>query len=399
MEQICPSEKCTGCFACENVCPKQCISLKHNLYGELHPVINQDLCINCHLCEKTCPNNRTLDFETPTDCYAAWRTNKELRTESASGGIGAIFGEYMIKSNGVVFGTKYDTDITPVTAIAHTIDELEPFKGSKYVQAIVGRTFSEIRKALELGKNVVYIATPCQIAGLKSFLKKDYENLISVDLICHGVCPTSYFKEEINYLKEIYNIKQISNVTFRGNGKKFNHRLNFFLTIFDGKKVMYNRFSNRQYYFHGFLSGITLRENCYNCQYARPERISDITIGDFLGLGNDIPFHGPRKNTSLVLINTSKGKQFWDNVCRTTEDLSFTIRPFEEAVKYGTSLKGPFPRHALNEKFRNLYLRVGYVKAIRKLLFWPIFKIKLKYPFYVLLKKLPLQLLSRIKNR
>lgn len=399
MEQICPPDKCTACFACANICPQKCIAFSEDSLGALHPVIDQNKCIDCKLCEKTCPVNNEVPFHEPLICYAAWRTDTRKRFFSASGGIGAIFAEYVVSKEGVVFGTQYDSTFTPITSGASSKDGIEKFKGSKYVQSIVGTAFSDIKQLLTKGSLVLYIATPCQIAGLLNYLKKPYDNLITVDLICHGVVPTSYFKEEIAYLVNKNHIDHISNISFRGNGNKFQKSLNYYLTIFDGSKIVYHRRAQWQYYFLGFLKGITFRENCFSCKYASPKRISDITIGDFIGLGKSIPFNGPKINTSAVIVNTEKGKDFISKVMEYGEnDLNFISREYSEAVRYGPSLNAPFPRHPLTSKFRSLYYKYGYTVSIRKLLFWPIWLNRLGFWPRKLLIKAPRKLLRILKN-
>lgn len=200
--------------------------------------------------------------------------------------------EYVIKHGGVVFGSRYDSELTPIMTYTEKIDELERFKGSRYVQSLVGNdTYKDVRIFLRSGRLVLFIGTPCQIAGLKTFLRKDYDNLITVDLICHGVCPTKYFKEEVAYLTEKYNLNGVADIRFRGNDGN-----NFRLTLWNkDRRKLFPRDNYRekilrldeaqQYYIKGFLLGISMRENCYSCNYSRPERVSDITIGDFIGLG------------------------------------------------------------------------------------------------------------------
>lgn len=237
---ICPHDKCTGCYACANICPKHCITMGEDDYGELHPYVNESECISCTLCVKTCPSNNPPEYKYPSKCHAAWITDKEKRCVCASGGLGTILSEYVIRfKNGVVFGTAYDDNLIPVTTYTETLEGIEKFKGSKYVQGIVGdTTLKEMKGFLDKGRFVLYIGTPCQIAGAKKFLKKDYNNLITVDLICHGVTPTSYFKEEIDYLVKQNNIKGLVDVRFRGNDSN-----NYCLSLWDkikGKKKNFN---------------------------------------------------------------------------------------------------------------------------------------------------------------
>lgn len=379
--EICPHDKCTGCYACINVCPHKCISMKEDELGAVHPVVNESKCIHCNLCIRTCPNNVNIEFKHPIKCYASWITDHEKRKKCASGGIGTIMSEYVIKQGGVVFGSRYDEHLTPIMTFTEKLDELEYFKGSRYVQSLVGNdTFKQVRFFLNKDRLVLFIGTPCQISGLKTFLRKDYTNLITVDLICHGVCPTRYLKEEINYLSAKYGLKDISDIRFRGNDDK-----NFYFSIWkkteSNDKCIYCKQAYSQYYFSGFLMGVTMRENCYSCIYARPDRVSDITIGDFIGLGDNEPFNYSKRNVSSVTINTKHGQFFYLGILQGHYNLMNVERTYNERLNYKPSLVGPFPRHKLNKIFVQNYSKYGYVKASRMTLRMNIYKNNFKLSF------------------
>lgn len=380
--KICSKEKCTACYACLNVCPINCISMQRDSIGALYPVIDEERCINCNLCIKTCPNNRTLDFMYPKKCFASWITDLKKRKICASGGLATAFSEYIIKhENGIIYGTRYDKDMLPVTTRCETVAELEYFKGSKYVQSLVQDSFFEIKEYLQQQRVVLYIATPCQIAGLYSYLKKNYSNLLTVDLICHGVSPTSYFEDEIEYIKKKKKIESITDVRFRGNDGK-----NYKLSLWNNKQLKYCESAYRQYYFSGFLKGISLRENCFMCDYARPERISDISIGDFIGLGKDLSFEYSVNNVSVVLINTVKGNLFFEKLQKKVSSLYAVEREYSEAIKYGPSLRAPFPKHSKRDKFVAYCREKGYLYAIRKVLKCDIYIRKLLFVFIGLVR-------------
>lgn len=367
--EICKTEKCTGCYACINVCPWHCISMQEDKYGEIHPLVDERKCKKCNLCIKICPNNTLPKYHYPLHCYASWITNKEKRRICASGGIGTILSEYIIRyKHGVVFGTAYDKNFIPCTTHTESIEVLEKFKGSKYVQSIVGeKTFQKMKSFLEDNRVVLYIGTPCQIAGLKNYLRKDYANLLTVDLICHGVCPTKYFKEEVDYIVKKKHIEKLSDVRFRGNdGNDFCFTL---WTEKNGKlQCCYRKNNNNDFYLTGFLLGVSLRENCYSCNYARPDRVSDITIGDFINLGKKVPFKFSKRNVSSVTTNTIKGDALWKEIMTIIPELRSYEREYSERLEYKPSLVEPFKRHKLNSVFRASYLQWGYLRAIRKVL-------------------------------
>lgn len=382
--EICNHKECTGCYACLSVCPHSCISMQEDDYGELHPVVDEDKCVHCNACIKTCPCNNQKEVSLPRKCYASWITDKEKRCICASGGIGTILGEYVIRyKQGVVFGTAYDEVFIPRITYTEAIEGLKKFKGSKYVQSIVGKnTYKDVRDFLKKGRFVLFVGTPCQIAGLKSFLRKDYENLITVDLICHGVSPTKYFKEEISHIVEENGIKDLCDIRFRGNdninsflsfwdtikGKSNNFALTLWHLV-EGKKMRcYRRSALTDYYLRGFLLGVTLRENCYTCRYATPERISDITIGDFIGLGKKKKFPYSPRNVSSVTLNTAKSECFYKEVSEKMLELINIERDYTERLEYKPSLIEPYARHPLSSQFKNAYLEGGYLFASRKVL-------------------------------
>lgn len=353
MEQICDKNKCSGCCACVNTCPKNCISMEYDEYGVLLPVINQDECVNCGACQKVCPINSKPEQRMPQKAYAAWHLNDEVHKKSASGGAAAAFYETAIENGGVCYGTSFDKDLKLTIKAAHSMEEISGFKGSKYVQAFAGLSFREAKKNLEDGKQVVFIGTPCQIAGLQNYLRKDYENLVTVDLICHGVPSLSYLHTHIQHIEESIQ-KKADNVTFRG-------EYSFELALYQAGELIYKKYRFLDNYFTGFLNGLFYRPNCYACPYACEKRVADITIGDFWGLGKEAPCsYGLEGGVSVILPNTDKGHQF---VMRAKDKLFLDERPLSEAINGNDQLRHPSEKHENYEKFRELYLKDGFELA------------------------------------
>lgn len=383
---MCDMCNCTGCGACSEACPLRCIAMEEDESGAMYPHVDIDKCIRCNKCILACPNNSSQEFNYPMRCYVAWNDDKEKRQKCASGGIASALGEFIIKvKHGVVVGVAYSRDFMPVLTIGENIDEIDKFKGSKYVQATIDDgLFAHVKLLLDSGRFVLFVATPCQIAGIKSFLGVHYENLVTVDLICHGVAPTCYFIEELRdiIMRKGIDASKIVDVRFRGNDLQEikstiwdrmcgrNRSNNFTMTIWskgnehhDVKRVFCES-PDENCYFAGFLEGITLRENCYRCKYAKPERISDITIGDFIGIGSLAPFTGPG-NVSSVMINTERGNKFFMQTLMALKELKCEERSYGERLSYKPSLIYPFPRNALRDKFLEVYRKSGWRKAAR----------------------------------
>lgn len=353
MNTICEFEKCTGCQACVNVCPKKCISMKADEYGVPYPSVDNEVCVNCGACQRTCPVNSEVPKNKIDVAYAAWHNNTEIRSSSSSGGAAMAMYETILEDGGVVFGTKFDEKLNLEIQCATTIEEAHQFKSSKYVHASVANSYKEVKEYLNEGRKVLYISVPCQIAGLKGYLKKDYDNLITVDLICHGAVPHGYLLDHINYMKKQKQI-DVDNVSFRGE-----HDFKLGLYHNGEGRVFVDRFLDP--YFTGFLSGLFYRPNCYSCNYACDERVSDITIGDFWGLGKkETCSYGMGNGVSVLLPVTEKGKSFVEKL---NEKMFVDERPAIEAIDGNTQLRHPSEKHEKYDEFRRLYLKDGFESA------------------------------------
>lgn len=370
MIEICLKTQCTGCTACMEACPKSCIKMTPDKYGEIHPVVDYEKCVECGRCVRVCPSNGGIEKLYPQKCYAAWRSDSDNRLKSASGGLATIIGEYVIRyCNGVVYGVGYDENSAAVWQKAEGLESLNAFKGSKYVQAVPYKgMYKEIKSFIEQNRTVLFTGTPCQVAGLRSFLGKDYKSLITCDLICHGVVPYSYLKEEADAFRRKYPNKSLSEIRFRENSKK-NYCITYNVKSGNNQsESTFSRSAKTDYYFYGFLHGVTLRENCFSCHYSTPERVGDLTLGDYIGLGRLEAFTQRVSNVSSVTINTHKGGIVFNAVAEKFPNLNFEERPYEERLLYRPALREPSKRHPLREVFREEMLSCGYYDAIRKVL-------------------------------
>lgn len=358
MDKICNLNECTGCMACMNICPTDAIYSKTDKEGKVIPQINQEQCIDCNSCEKICPVENKLKKEnsekTESECYAIWTKDENLKRNCASGGVATAFSDYVIKQSGYVFGSSFNQNMDLNINEAINREDIEKFKGSKYVQSNVGKIYRIVRQRVQTGKCVLFIGTPCQIDGLKHYLGRDFDNLILVDIICHGVTPGIYLKE---HLKKFYGEIEFDSISFReGEG--------FYLSLKQGNKTIKKIPAGSEIYYKAFLAGLTYRENCYNCSYANLQRISDITLGDFWGLDRKSLHCEYNGKISEMLINTKKGRNFFNEIC---EMFYYEERSIEEAVKGNEQLSQPMKTDwEERRKFLDNYDKYGYIIAIKK---------------------------------
>lgn len=351
--KICDEDKCTSCYACYNICPKKCIEMKEDNYGFIRPNINYNICIKCNLCKKICPAINEIENNIPKIAYAAWANEEIERMSSTSGGAASVFSRYILESNGVVFGAALSNKIVRHIKI-DSIHGLIELKGSKYVQSKIENTYEEAKTELDNKKRVLFIGTPCQIAGLKQYSQKDYDNLFTIDIICHGT-PSQRFL--IDYIKENLKIKDFDKISFRDNR-------GYYFKLMKEDKVLCDLNMNQSLYYMGFMQGILCNSACYECKYANNKRISDVTIGDFWGLGTEKEFkHDKSNGVSVILINTEKGLNLV-NDCK--EKMFLEERNVLEAINGNSQLTHPSSKHKNYELFRKVYKKNGFSKAIHK---------------------------------
>ncbi len=329
--QLCDIYSCTQCRACEQVCPKHCISFVEGKDGFEFPHIDTDLCIECGACVKSCHQlSLTKEKNQPLYAYAAWSNDEQVRTTSSSGGVFSEIARYVFEKNGVVAGAVMDEDLKVRHTFATDMESLFPMRGSKYVQSDLRGVYSKIKEYLRAEHFVLFTGTPCQVAGLYPFLKKDYPNLLTCDLVCHGVPSQKSFD---TYCEKTGLKDKVVEVAFRytkGWGLQMASRKHLESTI-KPNASKWNCISPRKsYYLRAFTGGLMFDESCYNCHYATPQRVSDLTMADYWGIGTMVPFsHPKKKGISLLLVNSEKGKA----VVGECQDLFIVERPFGEAAQ------------------------------------------------------------------
>ena len=345
MNKICKEEECTGCMACYNICPKNCITMEYNKYGELQPKIDESKCIHCNLCRKVCPNNSPINKNTPVTAFATWSKDENDRKTSTSGAVASILYKEAIDNGYIVFGTSFDENLILKHSYTDNKEEALKYKGSKYCQSDIGKNYENVGRFLKEDKKIIFIGTPCQIQGLNKYLEVkniDKEYLITVDLVCHGVPSQQYLTNYINYLEKKYK-RKATNVSFRDSE-------NYVLKLFNENELICSITKDRDLYATAFLLAMLQRESCLDCKYATSNRVSDITIGDFWGIQNDDKINDEEKHKgiSLVLVNTQKGNDFF-NKC--TSNNVF----YEEEINRSIHLRRPSKRNEFRKKFRKQY--------------------------------------------
>lgn len=352
--ELCGIDECTQCYACLNTCPKQCISMQNSKDGFSIPIIDTEKCIECGACMKACHKlTSVVKYQTPLKTYACWTKKMTDRKRSSSGGAFSVLARKILRDGGIVYGASMCEDLQVRHIAIASEDDIILLQGSKYVQSYVGDVYKTVKMKLNEGKKVLFTGTPCQIGGLLTYLHRDYDNLYTCDIVCHGVPSQKAF--------DIY----IDKIRLRGKCKNFNFRFTegwgFQLSTQlvapskDGDSNKKLILPKKAYYLRAFTKGLMFGESCYSCPYARPERVSDITLADYWGLGILKPFNHPTyKGVSLLLVNNDKALSLLSEC----EDLFFEERPFEEAVDGNYNLshtsERPVGRDSYYEDAKNM---------------------------------------------
>lgn len=370
------TDKCTGCRTCENVCPQKCIFMKTDKEGFLVPVVNESICVSCGICRKKCPQNIGFKNEFQQKVYAARLKDDNAIKKSSSGGLFAALARNVINNGGVAFGAAYTEAFGVEHIKAENEQELEKLLSSKYVQSNTSNTYRMCKEYLENGRKVLYSGTPCQIAGLKSYLSKEYDDLVTVDLICHGVPSQKLFKKYISWLSnkmkepiEYYNFRTKKNI---GWGVEYRAEIK------TKNKVEFIS-GNLDPYYSRFLSAEADRMCCYECKYANLNRVGDITIGDYWGIEKYHPDFYDKKGVSSVIINTAIGQQCFEDI---KNDIEYIESDLSSVSAENKNLLMPTE---MPEKRKYIYKEIDSLstdKYIKKY-----FKIPAKQKIKVIIKK------------
>lgn len=342
-------EKCTGCQACQSVCPTHAIEMNMSDNTFLYPDVRQSICIDCMACVKTCPVIKEMSFERLEEpvCYAAWNENDEIRRKSSSGGVFTSLAKFIFEKKGFVYGAAFDEDMCLVHQECNSVENLDPLMGSKYLQSNVNGIYRLIKKRLEEEEWVLFVGTPCQVAGLNGFLKKDYDQLITLDFICHGVPSAQLFSDYIREL-EAKNNSKVKSYFFR---RKLNGWKKFNIEIHYESGLKEEALLSQDCYMKGFLADIYLRPSCYQCSFSRLPRVADMSVADFWKVWDSMPEIYDEKGISAVLLNSVKGVEIYSRL----KNIRSVETRLEWIIAGNPSLNSSVSRSSKSKLFYKLY--------------------------------------------
>jgi len=355
MNNISSVTDCVGCSSCVQVCPKQAITFQENEEGFFYPKINKN-CIDCGICQAHCPQLKQIKKNELKRCYASWILDEKKLKRSSSGGVFRALAEYFLQNDGVVYGAAYLNDNSVEHIRVDNMNSIDLVCGSKYVESNCYGVYSQVKADLKDGNIVLFSGTPCQCAGLRAYLGKNYNNLLVVDIICHGVPSKKMFEAYLDYIENKYNANIVS-YNFRDKEKhgwsltyKYQYKKK------NGKISHKSGIASLETYYQSFLDGTIYKESCYSCKYAQCNRISDITLGDFWGVEKfDIEknFNG----VSAVIINTFIGKQMLDKV---KDKLHIQSVEYSDISENNGNLRAPSVRAPVRDNIYRELKEYGY---------------------------------------
>ena len=307
MIEIKDKKDCCGCWTCENVCPESCISMVEDMEGFRYPQVNKDVCIDCHLCEKVCPvANAKPDEKHEQKAYLLQHLDEKILHESASGGAFTAIASYVIERGGVAFGAAYDKGFQVIHQYVENVEDLWKFRNSKYVQSYVGKAYQEAKVFLKQGRMVCFSGTPCQLEGLLNFLRKPYDNLVTVDVMCHSITSPKIFRMYVDMQKKKYG-EDIENIMFRDKqpyGYKYSS-----MSVYRGGKQIYKEGVETDVYLRSFFCDVNVRPSCYDCKFKKQHHLTDFTIWDCFDVRRFSKEFDNDKGVTRILANTDKANQ------------------------------------------------------------------------------------------
>lgn len=349
------NDHCTGCGACINICPTGAIKMIADSEGFNMPYINNDLCVDCGACVNNCPvlNIKKKNLIMP-DMYAV-RAEDKVREKSSSGGVFTVLAEEILKNGGFVCGAAFDDNMKLRHIMINDVADLYKLQGSKYLQSDTGLIYKQVKEKLYAGNKVLFVGTPCQVAAINQFVGKKAENLVTVDILCHGVPSQKIFDL---YLNGIRTDKKITSIDFRN--KRFGWQLDSILIKYFDESETVSSLKNDDVYLRGFLRNLFLRKSCEECPFSEFPRHGDISIGDFWGIGNYDKEQNDGKGTSIVFVNNKKGQNIMENVLKQQTK----VKHFVFSDKMPNRIHSLYKHNAQRDRFFTLLNHHSFREAV-----------------------------------
>ncbi len=364
MITITDKSMCSGCGACRDSCALGAISLQPDEEGFLYPVVDEDKCVKCGKCVKICPVLHPEDTKAKAGmpvAYAAQTRNEAVRLKSSSGGIFTELATCILRQGGVVFGAAFDEQMQLRHIGIESEEDLDKLRGSKYVQSRIGSAYKECKTYLRAGRLVLFTGTPCQIGGLHRFLNREYDNLCTQDIICHGVPAPVVWKKYVAWREKIAASHAIS-TSFRN--KEYGWKM-FSLSFRFANNRTYIKNLQQDLYMRSFLRNMSLRPSCYNCAFKTRNRVSDITLADFWRVEKVRPDMDDDKGTSLVILHSERGRRLFESV---RENLQWEEVNFEDSIQYNSAMTQSVPLNAHRNTFVSMVVEHDFPSAARQYL-------------------------------
>lgn len=347
MIHIIDKTECCGCSSCAQKCPKHCITMTQDEEGFLYPIVQTTTCIDCGLCERVCPILTAKQPHEPLKVFAAKHPEEEIRKKSSSGGVFTMLAENIVQEGGVVFGARWDENWNVVHDFTKTLEGIKFFRGSKYVQSNINGNYKQAEAFLKEGRKVLFSGTPCQIAGLKAFLQKENDNLITVEVACHGVPSPMVWTKYLNEVIAKRNIMCINEINFRN--KKYGWNSYHFSIDYinhNGKSLTMIHPHGDNPFYRGFLNHLYIRPSCYACKSKGCASGADITIADFWGIDKLERTLDDNKGYSTLIANTAKGLTLILSTCGELPEY-----PYREIIKFNSALIKSLNKTSLSDEF------------------------------------------------
>lgn len=358
MINISDKTNCTGCTACKQICSKSAISIEYDKIGHSYPIVDINKCINCGLCEQVCPMLHKEMLPHDNDIaqlpvFVVYNRDSQVRQKSTSGGIFTALSEQIIKEGGIIYAARFDYLYHIIHDSFKTTEQIEPYRGSKYAQSDLTNVFIRIKHDLK-DRKVLFVGTPCQVAGLKSFLRKDYNNLYTCDFICMGISSSKHWDE---YFETTWKSKNVKRIFFKDKRDGWHNWK--MLIEYDGGEYLKKGADDP--FFYGYVKKLTMRPSCYSCPFRTCRRVSDFTIADAWGIDKVHPEFDDDKGCSTIILQNEKAELMFSAIQSKLNVISYSI---DDVKKYNPFIVSPIVIHPERSLFEKLYPEVGFVDAV-----------------------------------